>query len=125
LTKLGFIRKFWPKRFHNIDPSEACKAHQKLERRVKELQFQQEEDRKNQVKLFFLLSIVIITIFRYFRQFWAKKIVAFSSKTNVVIKFLHNFACFESKAPIFGQFFSQKYFLNRNTSPWPTVTVDL
>ena len=37
---------------------EATKAYQKAERRIKELQFQEEEDKKNQVWTFFLSVFV-------------------------------------------------------------------
>jgi hypothetical protein len=51
---------------------------------------------------------VMITIFCDFGQFSAKKL-AFFTKTNVVIKILHNLAlCFESKTPIFCRFFWRK-----------------
>jgi hypothetical protein len=50
---------------------------------------------------------VMITIFCDFRQFSAKK-MAFFSKTNVMMKFLHNLALFRVKnANFFAEFFSK------------------
>jgi hypothetical protein len=50
---------------------------------------------------------VMITIFGDFRQFSAKK-MAFFSKTNVMIKFLHNLALFwVKKAKFFAEFFGE------------------
>jgi hypothetical protein len=51
----------------------------------------------------------MITIFRDFWQFSAKKL-AFFSKTNVMIKFLHNLAYFCVKNAIFLPKFSAKIF---------------
>jgi hypothetical protein len=52
----------------------------------------------------------VITIFCDFRQFSAKKL-AFFSKTNVVIKILHNFALFGVKnANFFAEFFGENIF---------------
>jgi hypothetical protein len=52
---------------------------------------------------------VMITIFCDFCQFSAKKLVFFS-KTNVMIKILHNFALFKSKMQVFLLNFSPKIF---------------
>jgi hypothetical protein len=50
---------------------------------------------------------VMITIFCDFYQFSAKKL-AFFSKTNVMIKFLHNLALFRVKnANFFAEFFGE------------------
>jgi hypothetical protein len=50
---------------------------------------------------------VMITIFCDFRQFSAKKL-AFFSKTNVMIKILHNLALFWVKnANFFAEFFDE------------------
>jgi hypothetical protein len=55
----------------------------------------------------------MITIFGDFRQFSAKKL-AFFSKTNVMIKFLHNNSfVLSQKRLFFRRIFGQKYFLNR------------
>jgi hypothetical protein len=56
---------------------------------------------------------VMITFFRHFRQFSAKKL-AFSSKTNVIIKILPIVAEVLAKTPIFGEQKMAKIFLNRN-----------
>jgi hypothetical protein len=56
--------------------------------------------------LFWPGADVMITIFCDFFQFWAKKL-AFFSKTNVMIQFLHNLASFW--APIFRKIFQRKY----------------
>jgi hypothetical protein len=52
---------------------------------------------------------VMITIFCDFRQFSAKKLALFS-KTNVMIKILHNICSFvfSQKRQFFGQFFGEK-----------------
>jgi Na+/melibiose symporter-like transporter len=53
---------------------------------------------------------VMITIFCDFCQFWAKKL-AFFSKTNVMIKILHNLALFIVKnANFFASFFCENIF---------------
>jgi hypothetical protein len=49
---------------------------------------------------------VMITSYCDFRQFSAKQL-AFFSKTNVMIKILHNLACFESKMHFFAEFFGE------------------
>jgi hypothetical protein len=50
---------------------------------------------------------VMIIIFCDFRQFSAKKL-AFYSKTNVMIKILHNLALFGAKnANLFAEFFGE------------------
>jgi hypothetical protein len=49
---------------------------------------------------------VMITIFCDFRQFSAKKL-AFFSKTNVMIKILHNLAVFSRKRQFFAEFFDE------------------
>jgi hypothetical protein len=60
----------------------------------------------------------MITIFCDFRQFSEKKL-AFFSKTNVVIKILHNLALFEVKnANFFAEFFGEKIFKNHNIGPF-------
>jgi hypothetical protein len=53
---------------------------------------------------------VMITIFCDFRQFGAKK-MAFFSKTNVMIKILHNLALF------WVEFFGENIFKNHNIGP--------
>jgi hypothetical protein len=63
---------------------------------------------------------VMITIFCDFRQFSAKKL-AFFSKTNVVIKFLHNLALFRVKKRKFFRNFWQKYFKNIKIGPCSIV----
>jgi hypothetical protein len=61
--------------------------------------------------------VIMITIFCDFCQFSAKKL-AFFSKTNVMIKILHNLALFWVKnANFFADFFRRKYFKNRNICP--------
>jgi hypothetical protein len=52
-----------------------------------------------------------------FRQFLAKKL-AFFSKTNVMIKFLHKLALFWVKNAIFSPIFWRKYLKNHNIGPW-------
>jgi hypothetical protein len=48
----------------------------------------------------------MITIFCNFRQFSAKKL-AFFSKTNVIIKILHNLAVSSQKRQFFPEFFGE------------------
>jgi hypothetical protein len=43
--------------------------------------------------------------------------MAFFSKTNVMIQFLHNLALFEQKTPIFSTIFLAKIFFNHNIGP--------
>jgi hypothetical protein len=60
---------------------------------------------------------VMITIFGDFRQFSAKKL-AFFSKTNVMIKFLHILALFWVKnANFFTEFIGENIFKNHNIGP--------
>jgi hypothetical protein len=60
----------------------------------------------------------MITIFCDFWQFSAKKL-AFFSKTNVMIKFLHNLALIWVKnANIFAKYFGENIFKNHNIGPW-------
>jgi hypothetical protein len=59
---------------------------------------------------------VVITIFCDFWQFSAKKF-AFFSKTNVMIKILHNLALFGVKNANLLQFFSAKIFKIHNIGP--------
>jgi hypothetical protein len=49
-------------------------------------------------------------------RFRGKKL-AFFSKTNVTINFLHNLALFVTKNAIFWQIFRRKYLKNHNTGP--------
>jgi hypothetical protein len=57
---------------------------------------------------------VMITIFCDFWQFSAKKL-AFFSKTNVMIKILHNLALFRVKHEnFFAEFFGENIFKNHN-----------
>jgi hypothetical protein len=59
----------------------------------------------------------MITIFCDFWQFSAKKL-AFFSKTNVMIKVLHNLALFwVTKRQFFRWIFRRKYFKNHNIGP--------
>jgi hypothetical protein len=44
--------------------------------------------------------------------------MAFFSKTNVTIHFLHNLALFCVKMPILCRLFWRKYFKNHNIGPW-------
>jgi hypothetical protein len=61
---------------------------------------------------------VMITIFCDFRQFSAKKL-AFFSKPNVMIKFLHYLALFWVKnANYFAKIFGENIFKNHNIGPW-------
>jgi hypothetical protein len=59
---------------------------------------------------------VMITIFCDFSLFSTKKL-AFFSKTNVMIKSLHNLALFWVKTPFFRWIFRRKYFKNHNIGP--------
>jgi hypothetical protein len=60
---------------------------------------------------------VMITIFGDLWQFSAKKL-AFFSKTNDMIKILHNSASFWVKNAYFSaEFFWRKYFKNHNIGP--------
>jgi hypothetical protein len=60
----------------------------------------------------------MITIFCDFCQFSAKKL-ALISKTNVMIKILHNFALFWVKnANFFAEFFGENKIKNHNIGPW-------
>jgi hypothetical protein len=59
----------------------------------------------------------MITIFCEFRQFSAKKLAVFS-KTNVMIKILHNLALFwVKKCQFFRWIFRRKYLKNHNIGP--------
>jgi hypothetical protein len=60
---------------------------------------------------------IMITIFCDFCQFSAKKMALFS-KTNVMIKFLHNLALFSVKMSFLADFFRRKYLKNHNIGPW-------
>jgi hypothetical protein len=61
---------------------------------------------------------VMITIFCDFRPFSAKKL-AFFSKTNVMMKILHNSALFWVKnANFFADFFGENIEKNHNIGPW-------
>jgi hypothetical protein len=53
-----------------------------------------------------------------FANFRRKNWLAFFSKTNVMIQFLHNLALFWAKnAYFFAKFFGKKYFKNHNIGP--------
>jgi hypothetical protein len=52
------------------------------------------------------------------------KKLAFFSKTNVMIKFLHNFALFLVKKANFLLNFSAKIFKNHNIGLWSSEAVD-
>jgi hypothetical protein len=60
----------------------------------------------------------MITNFCDFGQFSAKKL-AFFSKTNVRIKFLHNLALFRVEMlNFFVEFFGENILKNHNIGPW-------
>jgi hypothetical protein len=60
---------------------------------------------------------VMITVFCDFDNFWRQKL-AFFSKTNVMINFLHNLALFWVKSTNFSaEFFWWKYLKNHNIGP--------
>jgi hypothetical protein len=73
--------------------------------------------KKNNILIFVPGVDVMITIFCDFWQFSAKKL-AFSSKTNVMIKILHNLALFWVKnTNFFRRKIRQKYLKNHNIGP--------
>jgi hypothetical protein len=69
---------------------------------------------------------VMITNFCDFDQFLSEKL-AFFSKSNVMIKILHNLALFRVKTTFFRQLFWRKYLNNHNIGPWsagPAFIID-